>query len=526
MTYLHTHRTTVIIGVLTLWLTGCASAQSTDPASSNTDSVTPVPRSITPVLHKRDTPIFTQNSYFRFELAAVDGGNTMKIRDTDPSMGDHIKTAIKNYFYSHNQSLAATLAPSIDGKPLPKQVLYTWTDDGTTQTTNHGAPQLSPLFRDPGQPIPLEFGVQYADEVNSNLVTSLFTVVKAGIDIWGSPTSLFSKISANKYQSAGENVDRAINRAFSVKKTPIVPISIDLSNNDRIDMTAADGTATKIMFSIVVTPQESLWATSSKNLPDTPPQIIVKTIDTDKTVGQLLTANTDLWVKFNNAKGKDDVPAIQAFCADLAKTLAANGLNPLDTALVFYSTLYQSSWNSSPTLRSGNDLCEFNTQALEGTNLAGKLHPRSYLVREERKRHAAKEAMKESVFEDIPTAMQTRTAASWRELLAQSVAISVEGGAFRIGQNVTVSPDAPAIMLASRAASLLAQMPVAYQPASDCFRLYEQVSTMKFYTQCFQAQDKGVVIKKVDLTFDKSFADDSSTEDDMPPLLTAIRFYL
>jgi len=520
---------TVIILAFILALIGCASAQTPEspPTISAPAVVSTIPRSITPVLHTRDKPIYTQDSYFRFELAGVKDGNTLRITDADKSVGERIAAAIKNYFYGHKQSLVASFTPSIGGKPMPKQVLYAWTDDGTTQTNQHGPQQLSPLFRDTGAPIPLEFGAQYTDQAHSNLVKSLFTAIQEGVNIWGSPTSLFSKISADRYKSAGEKIDAAINVAFSGKKDPIVPISVDLSNHDRIDMVSTDGDTTKTLLSILITPQDSLWATNTKNLPETPQQIETKAVDSDKTVRQLLTENSESRVRFNNAKGKGDIPAIHAFCADVVNTLADSALSPLDTAVVLYSVLFNSLWNSNPALRVGNDPCESNTKALVGTNLDGKLHPRSYLIREKKKRDIAIATMQDSVFEDIPTALQTRTAASWRALLAPSVAITVEGGSFLIGTNTTLSPDAPIILATGQAASTLAQMPVTYRAATVCFQVYAQVSTMTFFTKCIQAQDPVVAIKKVDLTFDKSFADESTSDDgDAQPLLTALRFYL
>jgi len=517
----------VIVGFLLLEFIKPLFAQSSDFSSTASIAATTseIPQLINPIPHKRDKAIRTQNSYFRFALANVEGGNTLLINNSDSSVSNHIKAAIKNYFYGSNQSLVATFTPSIEGKTLPKQVLFAWTDDGTTKTSQHGAEQLSPLFRERGL-IRLDFGAQYTDDVHSNLVLSLFSVIQTGVSIWGAPTSLFSNISADKYQKAGEKVDDAINKAFSIKKTPVVPISIDLSINDRIDLVTTNGSTSQTLLSIVITPQDSLWSTSSDNLPDTPPQILANPVDSDKKVSQLLPTDISFWAKLNNAKGKDDIPSVQAFCSDLVNTLAANGLNPLDSAVVLYAALYQSPWNSNPKLRSGNDPCEQNTLILAGSNLDGKLHQRSYLIREAKKRSEAIEAMQDSVFNDIPIALQTRTANAWREMLSTSVAISVEGGTFNIGKNVTISAGSPTILRAGQAASLLAAMPVTYQSSAACFQLYEQISTMKFFTQCIQAQDTSVVIKKVDLTFDKSFSDESSTDEDETPRLTAIRFYL
>ena len=527
MSYLRTYYVAVITSIFYLGITQTACAQSVDssPHASTTSTATPIPQVITPVLHKREKPIGTQNSYFRFELANIEGGNTLLIKDANSTGSDRLKAAIRNYFYGRNQSLVTTFTPSIAGKTLPKQVLFVWTDNGSNQTSEHGVAQLSPLFREQG-PISLDFGAQYTDDVHSNLVSAIFTVIQTGVSVWGAPTSLFSNISADKYQKAGEKIDNAINKAFSERRTPVVPVSIDLSVDDRIDLVTNDGNVTQTLLSIVITPQDSLWGSSYNNLPDTPPQIMAKPVDSDKKVSQLLTTDNDSWAKFNNAKGKEDIPSIRAFCSDLVNTLASNGLTPLDSAIVLYGVLYQSPWNSNPKLRGNNDPCELNTQVLAGTNLEGKLHPRSYLLREAQKRRIALENMQDSVFNDIPIALQTRTATAWREMLAPSVAISVEGGAFNIGKNVTISTGAPRILPAKQAASLLAEMPVSYQPSTACFQLYEQVASMTFFTQCIQAQDSAVVIKKVDLTFDRSFADDSGTDEDATPLLTAIRFYL
>ncbi len=443
-----------------------------------------------------------------------------------PEDGSPLKIAARklaNYLWDTRSTLLIVAQPlNFPNASPPKQQLLYATRDGNTDTVELHNVILTPYF-EANNDLAVRLESAQATNVDSQVIQTAVEALAIAAKL-GAGGGVLAPLAIKDYSSQAAKLDSAVEKLLSTAKRQPQEFAFNPYTTERIDLVVQPSQGPEeVLLSLKYEQIESLIGKGKREgIPKEPVDISktrVSFVEPATTIRTAIEQDAALQKSYTD----DKVDSLQVFCRTLPARLADLGLNRFDRMAVAYAYLRDSSWNSKLAYRVSDDSCSKLVASLSDIPQL-LLNSTQQLMREAADERALLlRRYRDSVWKDIPLALQNNSAEAWQKVLADEVRVSATGGPVALKPELTIAVGEGNSYPMQDVADALGSSSLVYKKeAISCFSLPTGSTGRYFSSPCVSLQGAGQAqALEVEFTVADSF---QAADDKSYPLISAIRF--